>query len=322
MKVTGYSVVIRTKNEERFLPDVLQMVQAQQVDGPVEIIVVDSGSTDKTLTIVKQFGAVIIEIPPRKFTWGYALNIGIEKATYEHVVLLSAHAIPANEYWLHHLSAPMNDPEVAGVFGRQIPNGTFDPFEEVELIKAFPDGKEPVPSTTFSNANCLIRKIVWKKVKMDETLMIAEDGKWALDVIRLGKKIMYAPKAVVLHSHDLKNILNFDETGSMYLRNYWRSYVCAEILTNYSVSGIRRVIRLWKNFVKQDFLLLRHKKLHRLSIIPFYELIRVYAIWRGAHDFKKDAQANRIARMSVHPFSKVPAPFFIKLNGKIIQFLS
>ena len=95
----------------------LQEVFEQEFAGPVDVHVVDSGSTDGTLDIVRRFPARLIEIPPRSFTYGRALNVGVAAATGEIVVSLSAHSLPAHERWLLNLVRNFADSRVAGVYG-------------------------------------------------------------------------------------------------------------------------------------------------------------------------------------------------------------
>ncbi len=82
------SVVIITHNEEANIGRTLASVQPLVADGKGEIIVVDSGSTDRTIEIAKSFGAkVFIE------EWkGYAAqkNSAIDKATGEWILSLDA----------------------------------------------------------------------------------------------------------------------------------------------------------------------------------------------------------------------------------------
>lgn len=82
------SVVLITHNEEANLPRTLESVRPLVRDGHGEIIVVDSGSTDRTLEIAKSFGArVFVE------AWkGYAAqkNSALEKATGEWILSLDA----------------------------------------------------------------------------------------------------------------------------------------------------------------------------------------------------------------------------------------
>ena len=82
------SVVIITHNEEANIGRTLASVQPLVADGKGEIIVVDSGSTDRTVEIAKSFGAnVFIE------EWkGYAAqkNSAIDKAAGDWILSLDA----------------------------------------------------------------------------------------------------------------------------------------------------------------------------------------------------------------------------------------
>jgi glycosyltransferase involved in cell wall biosynthesis len=82
------SVVIITFNEEANIARTLESVQPLIADGKGEIIVVDSGSTDRTVEIAKSFGAnVFVE------EWkGYAAqkNSAIDKATGDWILSLDA----------------------------------------------------------------------------------------------------------------------------------------------------------------------------------------------------------------------------------------
>jgi glycosyltransferase involved in cell wall biosynthesis len=80
------SVVIITYNEEANLPRTLESVMPLVRDGKGEIIVVDSGSTDRTVEIARSFGAKVF-VEPWK---GYAAqkNSAIDKATGEWILSL------------------------------------------------------------------------------------------------------------------------------------------------------------------------------------------------------------------------------------------
>ena len=93
------SVLIRTKNEGRHIGQTLSVIFSQTYKN-FEVIIVDSGSTDKTLEIAKKFPVKIYEIKPEDFTWGFSLNYGFTRAKGEYVVCLSAHSLPLSENWL------------------------------------------------------------------------------------------------------------------------------------------------------------------------------------------------------------------------------
>ncbi|MFO3797859.1 MAG: glycosyltransferase, partial [Anaerolineales bacterium] len=59
------SLVIRAYNEEKHIGRLLEGV-AQQSVRDVEVILVDSGSTDRTVEIARQFGARVLHICPQE----------------------------------------------------------------------------------------------------------------------------------------------------------------------------------------------------------------------------------------------------------------
>ena len=92
----------------------------RQTRRPDEIIVVDSGSTDATLAIAAAFDVTTISISPERFSFGRALNWGLESAAGHDVcVLASAHVYPLYDTWIERLVAPFDRPEVALSYGRQ-----------------------------------------------------------------------------------------------------------------------------------------------------------------------------------------------------------
>ena len=114
------SIVIRTKNEAHFIGETLKRIQEQNFDGNYEIIIVDSGSTDSTVEIVRKYGVRLVEISEKEFTYGRSLNVGASSARHDVIVNLSAHAIPKESTWLKRLTSAFSDDNVAGVYGRQL----------------------------------------------------------------------------------------------------------------------------------------------------------------------------------------------------------
>ncbi|MBW1679184.1 MAG: glycosyltransferase family 2 protein, partial [Deltaproteobacteria bacterium] len=120
------SVVIPTKNGEATIDAVLKTIFQQPVPEDPEIIIVDSGSQDQTLTIAKQYPVSIIRIHPQDFNHGETRNHGIRASKGEFIVLITQDAEPANEHWLSNILKGFADPQVAGVYARQIPREDAD----------------------------------------------------------------------------------------------------------------------------------------------------------------------------------------------------
>lgn len=198
-------VVIRTLDESALIGRCLQTLHAQRAPRGLDIVVVDSGSTDDTVAIARSHGARIVELPPADFDYSHALNVGIEAVQGELVVILSAHAIPLDDRWLGRMTAPFADARVAGVASGQTPWPGAPWWEVVRLRRAFGDARTVYERPTdagivFSNAASCIRRSVWDDEPF--TLPAAEDVEWARRVVDAGWTVIYEPAATVYHSHD------------------------------------------------------------------------------------------------------------------------
>jgi rhamnosyltransferase len=203
-RATTVGVVIRTLDESELIATCLEVLQAQRSGHELDVVVVDSGSTDATVDIAESCGVRVIHVPPDKFDYSRALNVGIEALRGELLMILSAHAIPVGDGWLEAMTAPFSDASVAGVASRQLP-WPDAPWREVQRLgRMFGDARqvyapESPDGLTFSNAASCIRRSVWRDEPF--TLPAAEDQEWAERVVASGWKLVYEPAAAVYHSH-------------------------------------------------------------------------------------------------------------------------
>ncbi len=197
------SIVIRTYNEEKHLGNLLAAVKKQDYTD-FEVIIVDSGSTDKTLEIAEKFGAKIYKIESRDFTFGYALNVGCQAARGKYLVFASAHILPVSEKWLSTLIGPFKNEKVAMVYGRQVGHETSKFSEKRDFKRLF--GKHPLnpgaPIDFANNANSAVRRGLWEKRNFDERLFGLEDIEWAKYHREHGYDVVYEPHAEIYHIHD------------------------------------------------------------------------------------------------------------------------
>ena len=197
------SVVIRTRNEEKWLGRCLKALKYQGLPD-LDIVVVDSGSTDKTVAIAKEFGVRLIELEENHFTYGRALNRGIQAARGTYVAILSAHCIPLNDQWAARLAMNLMHDEIAACYGRQEPLPDSNIFDKRDLWTTFGlDRRIQVKDYFFHNANAMIKRKLWERFPFDETLSGVEDRAWAKQVMEHGYKIVYEPQASVHHYHGI-----------------------------------------------------------------------------------------------------------------------
>lgn len=200
------SVVVRTKNEERWIGRCLRAIAGQA--GPdFEIIVVDNASTDGTLEIVRRFDARLVEIPDEAFTFGRSLNVGIAAARGDLVALVSGHCIPTTDRWLYRLWRNFQlDPAVAGAYGKQEPLPDTNSLDKRDLLTVFgQERRVQEKDYFFHNANSMIRRSVWERIPFDEEIAGVEDRDWARRVLDEGYKLIYEPYAAVYHHHGINH---------------------------------------------------------------------------------------------------------------------
>ena len=197
------SIIIRTKNEERWIGHCLQSIYEQDYQ-PFEIILVDNQSSDKTIEIAKRF-PVDKFINIEKFKPGKAINLGIKASVGDLICCISAHCIPKDRNWLSNLAKNLIDqPNVAGVYGRQIPMSFTDDIDKRDLLIVFGrDKRIQKKDYFFHNANSMFTRAIWNKFSFDEEVTNIEDRVWGKKIIEAGLTIIYEPEAEVFHYHGL-----------------------------------------------------------------------------------------------------------------------
>jgi 2-desacetyl-2-hydroxyethyl bacteriochlorophyllide A dehydrogenase len=196
------TVLIRAFNEERWLPDVLKALDKQSYRD-FEVLLVDSGSLDRTREIVAASGGRVVRLRSDDFTFGHSLNVGIQQARGSFIAIVSAHAIPTGDQWLERLIAPLRQPNTAMVFGGQRGHALSKFSEARDFERIFP--AKPLwmddDHVFVNNANSAVRRDLWEQHQFDEGLPGLEDAEWAKYWIPLGKEVRYEPDASIFHVH-------------------------------------------------------------------------------------------------------------------------
>ena len=210
------------------------------------------------MAIAESYGARIVHIPPKEFTFGRSLNFGIQEATRELIVIASAHVYPVYPDWLETLLRPFENDLVALTYGKQRGPDTAKYSEQQIFHHWYPDVSKPDQSTAFcNNANAAIRKSLWAKNPYDETLTGLEDLAWAKRIKEQGYKIAYVPDAEVIHIHNEtpRGVFNRYRREAMafkkiYPESHFSIYDFARLTTTNILSDIWHAARervLWKN---------------------------------------------------------------------------
>ena len=206
------SIVIRTKNEERWIGRCLSAISMQNYP-EFEIIVVDNDSTDGTLDIVNGFSCKLVTIGDEDFTFGRSLNWGINSAQGEHVAIISGHCVPVNDRWLLTLMSAFTNENTVGVYGRQVPLPDTAADDKRDLWTTFGiEQRRQLTDFFFHNANSIIRRDVWQEVPFDEEISGVEDREWARIVLGKGYEIAYEPAGLVHHYHGIHHGRNLERS--------------------------------------------------------------------------------------------------------------
>ncbi|MBC70015.1 glycosyltransferase family 2 protein [Acinetobacter sp.] len=209
------SVIIRTKNEERWIGHAIQSV-LDHLTKP-EIIVVDNNSTDQTIDIVNTFkedpllkkkdnsnytSIKILKI--ENYTPGRALNLGASKAKNNIILILSSHCV-LTKINLNQINDDLKS--YVAIFGKQIPvyNGKkivpryiWSHFVSKRVTNMY-SSMEGRPF--LHNAIAIYKRDYLIKNKFDENLVSKEDRYWAIDAKSNKKNILYDPNLEVLHHY-------------------------------------------------------------------------------------------------------------------------
>jgi hypothetical protein len=204
------AVVIRFRDEARWLRVVLAAVRAQRCVADVELIGADNASADGSRMIAEEYMDRVLHI--EEYRPGAALNRVITATQCDTVVVLSAHALPANEHWLASLLDGLSDPGALAVYGAQVYPLSSRFLDKRDLdIFSHPRARRETVDSDFWNANAAFPRREWKRQPFEESIFELEDHHWTKCLLPSpGRFVRYAPGAAVYHyGHDTRNDRTF-----------------------------------------------------------------------------------------------------------------
>lgn len=218
--VAGVSVVMRSFNEGKYITSTLQRLFEQDWHGAIELIVLDSGSTDDSLKIIEASNpATLIHI--EKYIPGSVLNLGVKHANYEVVVFLNADAEPADAQWLNNLVQPLAaESQIAATFSRQLPREDCYEVFKRDYALGFAERKVSARGHFFSIVSAASRKSLLLQYPFREDVSHAEDHIWSMGLAKDGHTVEYVPASCVYHSHNYS-------VGQSFKRHYCDAYAIA-----------------------------------------------------------------------------------------------
>ena len=204
-KPPAVSVVMRSFNEAWTIGDTIRQLFAQDFAGDIELIVIDSGSSDGSLEIIQAAKpAKFIQIPLGSYVPGVVLNQGARAASHEWLIYLNADATPVGATWLSELLAPcLANARFGAAFSRQIPRSDCQAVFAHDYDRCFgPNRESDKWGHFFSMVSSVTHREVLEKHPIREDLQYAEDDEWTRRLAQHGFAILYAPDSVVMHSHN------------------------------------------------------------------------------------------------------------------------
>ena len=277
------SVVIRTLNEEAYLRELLVSISGQVRDNfDVELVVIDSGSSDRTLEIAKLYDARITHITKDEFTFGRSLNLGSEFSQGEILVYISGHCVPTRNTWLVNLIRPLREGMAGYSYGRQVGRDTTK-YSERKIFSKYFSSESKLPQKGFfcNNANSAILRRVWANYKFDEEITGLEDMELAKRYCEQGGKIAYLADAEVYHIHD--------ESWGQTRRRYEREAIALQkIMPEVQVTVIDMIRYIGVSVVLDLQSALRDKSFMKeaLSIVKF-RVAQYVGTYSGNHDHRE-----------------------------------
>lgn len=208
------SVIIPTLNAEHEIDGLLIALEHQSIQ-PVEILIVDSASEDKTIELVRQHKRVrLLKIDRQAFNHGTTRDMALRKSSGDFVCFLTQDAVPVSGDYLKRLVAPMvEDPSIALVSGRQLPKADARRFEQLVREFNYPDSPSVRSKgdleqfgikTFFASDTCsAYRRSSYLECGGFDHVNTNEDMLMAARFIASGLKVAYEPRAEVYHSHNL-----------------------------------------------------------------------------------------------------------------------
>jgi rhamnosyltransferase len=220
----------------------VQALQSQNCK-PMQVVVVDSGSTDGSLELSQQSGFTILKTSAQDFNHGatrqWALNQGFlnpePSPPSDFIVFLTQDAILASSNALAELLQAFQDPQVAAAYGRQLPNPEAHWLEAHTRSFNYPDGSRTVQlqdkaslgikACFLSNSFAAYRlQALMAQGGFPAHLPLGEDTFTAAKLLLSGQSLRYQASAAVYHSHNYNGLQDFQrmfDTGVFHAQNPW-----------------------------------------------------------------------------------------------------
>jgi rhamnosyltransferase len=282
--MNSVTVLIRTKNNDWVLRQTLQSLFSQTIKP--SIVVVDSGSTDTTLEILKEWEIIPKKIAPEKYIPGKVINEAVQEIDSEIIIMLNSDSVLLTSNALEILIKPLiKKQNVIATVGRQIPRHDSEPWVKKDYSHAFPE-QSPLPDYIhLSFPLSAFRRSAWEKEKLYLKSWGSEDSEWGkrLKDKKIGK-IEYVPEAITMHSHNYT-----------FKQLFARKFIEGEadfFIYNKRASIKNMILGALKRSVGEIIYYIKNKHLLQVFKIPFRNIVYFYGEYRGLVSAQTRAKKN------------------------------
>lgn len=196
------SIIMRCKNSDWVIAEALSALSSQTYRD-FELVVVDSGSKDRTLEFVSHYPCRLIEIAPGDYYPGKVLNDAIATCDSEIIVFLNSDSVMLAPDSLSNLVSAFDDKSVSAAFGRQLPRPEAESWVRRDYAVSFPEKAEDIPPwITMSLPLAAMRRAVFEQHHFYTDAWASEDSEWGNWAREAGHTVKYVPEALTMHSHN------------------------------------------------------------------------------------------------------------------------
>jgi glycosyltransferase involved in cell wall biosynthesis len=220
------TVLLRTRNNADRLPGLIEDIEAQDFDGEIQYVVVDTESTDGTKEIAKSIGATVVDIDQASFSYPTSLNLGFEAAEHPFVMTLTNRTNLVSRLALRSVTQWAYDADFGGVYGVQLWDQESSKWERLTNAALIAKENRLKPATRNTSwepgmlvaHRSIVSKDAWKDVGgYNEALRGGgEDTDLAKRLLEAGAFAVRDPALSVHHSYGglsalgtLKHIRNY-----------------------------------------------------------------------------------------------------------------
>jgi glycosyltransferase involved in cell wall biosynthesis len=263
------SVVIPTKDAGNEFDFLAKMLKQQRGLREVELVIVDSGSTDDTLQIARQYDAKILQIPPEQFSHSYTRNLGAENASGDYLLFMVQDALPPNRTWLYELLTIMKANDVSAVSCAESPREDADLFyrclcwnhykflgvhnrDRIFQLPAKRDYNSLRKNAQLADLACLISKETFSEYKFRHDY--GEDLDLGLRLITDGKRLAFSGEIRIIHSHNRPAyyFLKRGYVDNLFIADLFDDFMVPRISQKDLLADIAFTYQFLNDFIQQD----------------------------------------------------------------------